>query len=288
MRKLLLCLPLCLLLAPEQPPHGSAASDKTKFNADPGDRSGTVGLAAGCWSVPHFFPLPDESAMEKLAKNDPLSFFRQCLRRYDREVFAYTCTLDKTERLDGKVQPTEEIKVSFREEPFTALLEWEKNARLAKRSLYVKGQNNDKLLALPNGRLLSLAGVVERDPEGASAKSSSRYPQTEFGIKIGTERTVASCVEAKKHDALHVQYVGQKKVPEIGDRVCYVFKRAPYDKPEEDGITEATYYVDKATWLQVGSVLKGDDGLIGAYWFRDIKLNPDFKPDTFTRKGLGR
>jgi len=153
---------------------------------------GTVGLAAGCWSVPHFFPLPDESAMQKLAKDDPLAFFRQCLRRYDREVFAYTCTLDKTERLDGKVQPTEEIKVSFREEPFTALLEWEKNARLAKRSLYVKGQNNDKLLALPNGRLLSLAGVVERDPEGASAKSSSRYPQTEFGIKIGTERTVAA------------------------------------------------------------------------------------------------
>ena len=288
MRRLLLCLPLCLLLVPEQPPNGSAASDKTKFNADPADHSGTVGLAAGSWSVPHFFPLPDESAMEKLARNDPTAFFRQCLRRYEREVFAYTCTLEKTERLDGKVQPTEEIKVSFREEPFTALLEWEKNARLAKRSLYVKGQNNDKLLALPNGRLLSLAGVVERDPEGASAKSSSRYPQTEFGIKIGTERTVASWVEAKKHDALHVQYLGQKKVAEVGDRVCYVFTRGPYDKPEEDGITEATYYVDKETWLQVGSVLKGDDGLIGTYWFRDIKLNPDFKPDTFTRKGLNR
>jgi outer membrane lipoprotein-sorting protein len=136
--------------------------------------------------------------------------------------------------------------------------------------------------------VLSLAGVVERDPNGSAAKSSARYPQTEFGIKIGTERTIASWVEAKKHDALHVRYLGQKKVPEVGDRVCYAFKRAPYDKPEEDGITEAVYYVDKETWLQVGSVLSGADGLIGAYYFRDIKLNSDFPPDTFTRKGLSR
>src|SRR5260370_16590338 len=114
--------------------------------------------------------------MESLAKNDPLTFFRQSLRRYDREVFAYTCTLDKTERLDGKVQLTEEIKCSFREQPFSALMEWEKNARLAKRSLYVKGQNNDKLLALPNGRLLTLVRVLHRDPHAASANSSAPYP----------------------------------------------------------------------------------------------------------------
>jgi hypothetical protein len=287
-RRLLLCLPLCLLLAPEPPPRGSANDMPPILATDPADHSAPVGLVAGSWTVPALFALPDEAAMEKLAKTDPVAFFRQCLRRYDREVYAYTCTLAKTERLEKKVQPEEEIKVSFREQPFSALLEWEKNARLAKRSLYVRGQNNDKLLVLPNGRLLSLVGIVERDVDGADAKKSGRYPQSEFGIKIGTERTVASFDEAKKHDALHLKYLGQKKVPELGDRVCYVFKRAPYDKPEADGITEATYYVDKETWLQVGSVLTGADGLIGAYYFRDVKLNPDFKPDTFTRKGLSR
>jgi hypothetical protein len=284
MRRLLLCLPLCLVLAPEQPP-----AEKRKPPATEAiDNSVAVGFSAGCWTAPIAFPLPNEAAMEKLAQTDAIAFFRQCLRRYDREVSGYTCTLDKTERLDGKVQPQETIAAWFREQPFSVQLEWEKNARLAKRSLYVKGQNNEKLLVLPNGRLLSLAGIVTRDPDGSSARSSGRYPQTEFGIKIGTERTVTDWEAARNRKALHVEYLGQKKIAEVGDRVCYVFKRSQYDKPEQDGIIEATMYIDKETWLQVGSVLKGEDGLVGEYFFRDIKLNPDFKPDTFTRKGLNR
>jgi hypothetical protein len=279
---------LCLLLAPESPPPKGSADKRKPPATEAVDNSLTVGFAAGSWTAPILFPLPDDAKMESLAKSDPVAFFRQCLRRYDREVTGYTCTLVKTERLDGKVQPEETIAVWFREEPFSALLEWEKNARLAKRSLYVKGQNNDKLLVLPNGRILSLAGVVSRDPDGPSAKSSSRYPQTEFGIKIGTERTVNDWEAAKARNALHVDYLGPKKVPEVGDRVCYVFHRSHYDKPEQDGIIDATMYIDKDTWLQVGSVLKSDDGLVGQYFFRDIKLNPDFKPDTFTRKGLNR
>jgi hypothetical protein len=288
---LLICLPLCLLLAPASAPKLGFDAEKTKprIAADPADHSLAIGFAAGSWSAPILYPLPSDSKMEELAKTDPISFFRQCLRRYDREVTSYTATLDKTERLNGKLHALEELNISFREHPFSALLVWTKNAGLAKKSLFVKGQNNDKLLILPNGRILSaLAGVVERDADGPEARQSGRYPQSEFGIKIGTERTVASWEAAKTSDSLHITYLGQKKVPENGDRICYVFKRAPYDKPEEDGITQATFYVDKATWLQVGSVLRGEEGLIGEYWFRDIKLNPDFKPETFTRKGLTR
>ena len=71
------------------------------------------------------------------------------------------------------------------------------------------------------------------------------------------------------------------------DRVCYVFKRAPYEKPEEDGVEALTIYIDKDNWLQVGSTLKTANGdLIADYWFSDIKLNPEFKPETFTRKSL--
>jgi Protein of unknown function (DUF1571) len=287
-RRLLLCLPLCLLLAPEPTPTRVSAENEKLKPAATADNSRTVGFAVGCWTAPLCFPLPNDAAMEHLAKTDVLAFFRQCLSRYDREIRGYTATLDKTERLDGDLQPPEVLAVSFREQPFSALLEWQKNARLAKKSLYVKGQNNDKLLVLPNGKILSLAGVVERDADGPSAKKSGRYSQAEFGIKIGTERTLVSWEQAKKDNALHVEFLGQKKMEQAGNRVCYVFKRAPYEKQEEDGITEATIYVDKETWLQVGSVLKGADGLIGEYWFHDIKLNPEFKADTFTRKGLSR
>ncbi len=78
------------------------------------------------------------------------------------------------------------------------------------------------------------------------------------------------------------------KVKEAGDRVCWKLKRTDYKAPEDiDGVTDMTLYVDKETWLQVGSTLKGADGqLLGEYFFRDIELNLDFKPDTFTREAL--
>ena len=78
-----------------------------------------------------------------------------------------------------------------------------------------------------------------------------------------------------------------KRIKEAGDRSCWILKRTGYRKPEEDGIAQLTLYVDKESWLQVGSILKGSEGqLIGEYFFRDIQLNPQFKPDPFTPDAL--
>jgi len=226
--------------------------------------------------------------MERLAQTDPIAFLENCLRRYDREVKGYRATLQKQERLGGKLQGTEVIDVSFQEKPFSVLLDWQRGTRLAQRTLYQKGQNRDKLLVLPAG-LFRLAGVVERDPDGADARRSGRYPLTEFGIKIGTERTLAAFEQAQKQKALHVEYLGERRVKEAGDRLCWTLRRTGYRRPEEEGITQLTFYVDKENWLQVGSVLKGAEGqLIGEYFFRDVRINPDFSPDTFSRAVLTR
>ena len=66
------------------------------------------------------------------------------------------------------------------------------------------------------------------------------------------------------------------------------FELAEQRAAEEDGITELTTYIDKETWLQVGSVLKGEENkLVASYYFRDIKLNPDYKADQFTKAAVG-
>lgn len=267
---LALCLPLCLILAPHTP---SRQELLTTPLADVEDDGGQ---------------LPDDAKMERLARTDPVAFLENCLRRYHREVKSYQLTLQKQERLEGKLQRSEIMEAWFREEPFSVLLEWKEGARLANRVMYVRGQNNEKLLVKPAG-LLSLAGIVEREPLGPEAKQSGRYPLTEFGIAVGMQRTLASWRAARDEKALHIEYQGEKKIREAGDRLCYVFKRTGYLRPEEDGIVEYTTYIDKETWLQVGSILKGAEGqLLGEYFFRDIKLNPKLDEDTFTRKGLAR
>lgn len=270
MRRALLCLPLCLLCTSDssstEPP--SAASYRAV--ADNGK------------------PLPSSAEMQRLAKNDPIAFLETCIRRYDRQVKGYTATLSKQERLDGRLQGTEVIAVAFREEPFSVLLKWKRGARRAAATLYVKGENRDQLLVRPAG-ILSVAGIVVRDPNGRDAKKAGRYPLTEFGIKIGMQRTLASWKKARKDKALHIEYRGVRKIKEAGGRPCWVLKRTGYARPSEDGITELTLFIDKETWLQVGTLLKGKAGkTIGSYFFRDIHINPDFPPGTFSREALKR
>jgi hypothetical protein len=271
MRRLLLSLPLCFLpasdgalrSAPPALPEPKAADDNT--------------------------PLPDAAGLERLARTDPVAFMKACLRRYDRDVKGYYCTFVKQERLGGKLQRSEVIDVSFREDPFSVLFDWREGARLASRVLYVKGENNDQLLVKPAGWKGKLVSYVSREPEGADAKESSRYPMTQFGLKKGMQRALAAWGNAQKEGSLKYDYRGKRKIAEAGDRVCHVLHRTGYRVPEEDGITEATLYYDVGNWMQVGSTVKGSEGkLIGDYWFRDIRFNPDFPPDTFTAKALTR
>jgi hypothetical protein len=272
MRRLLLCLPVYFVLLP-----GGPRAESADKQAAPAPLKAVKDDGAA---------LPDNAAMTRLAKDDPIRFLENCLKRYDREVQGYRCTLVKQERLEGKLQRSEVTAIAFRERPFSVLMEWKQGARLAQRVLYVKGANDDKLVVKPSG-LASLVGVVERDPEGPDARKSGRYPLTEFGIKIGMERTLAAWDAARKDDALHVEYLGERKIPEVGGRPCWVLKRTGYKRPEEDGITELTTYIDTGTWLQVGSVVKGAEGqVLGAYYFRDIQLNPKFPADTFTRQAV--
>jgi hypothetical protein len=272
-KRLLLCLPICLLLAPESLPLGAVADPPEV--APPKQEVRDTGTA-----------LPTNDKMVELAKSDPIAFLEACVLRYNREVKGYHLTFHKLERRQGKLQPQEVIEIHFREDPFSVRFDWKQGAGAAKRVLYVKGENNNKLLAKPSG-IGSIVGVVERDIDGPDAKQSGRYPISEFGMKAGTMNTIGSMKAAREQNALHVEYLGEQKVKELDNRVCWVLKRSRYAKPEDDGVTEVTLFIDKETWLQTGSILKGaKDQLIAEYWFKDIQFNPEFGPAVFTRDGL--
>jgi Protein of unknown function (DUF1571) len=229
--------------------------------------------------------LPPADRMEDLARSDPIAFVENCLVRYDRTVKGYSTTMQKQERIDGKLQRKELVDVRYRVKPHSVFMEWREGARLAFRVVYVEGENNGKLIVKPAG--LGSFLIVERDPEGADARKSGRYTLKEFGIKMGMQRTLSDFKAAKKEGALHVEYLGKQKVKEAGDRLCYVLKRTRYSRPEADGITEATFYFDVENWLLVGTILKGDKGqLIGEYFFRDLRLNPQFAKNQFTREAV--
>jgi hypothetical protein len=279
MRPLLLCLVPCYLLsaAPSGPARDARPPERPlPVVADDGQR------------------LPDAAQMERLARERPTDFLRECLLRYKRDVASYRLTMYKEERIAGALEPPEVMEVAFRKKPFSVFLKWDSGARKAERALYVEGKNDDKLLVRPTtawywaaraaGRVKD--GLVVVDVDGEDARQSGRFTIKEFGMYNGLARLLADWEAADKRGALHVEHQGVQEPEESGGRRCHVLRRTRFLKPERDGVTEQTVYIDAETWLQVGSVADGPAGLIGAYFYRDVKVNPEFPPDQFTRAGL--
>src|SRR5262245_41643793 len=165
MHRILLCLPLCLCLGSDRPDRILAPSLPVLLTSARGDEFKDNGDQ-----------LPTGAEMERLAREQPIAFLENCLRRYAREVKAYTLTMNKQENIGGKIHPTEVIEVTFRDKPHSVLFKWVEGSRLAERALYVEGENNGKMLARPNGGVARLVAgdVVARDVNGADARQSAR------------------------------------------------------------------------------------------------------------------
>lgn len=224
--------------------------------------------------------------IDYLLHYQPLLFLEMSLERDKREVTGYSCRLLKHERLGGKLQPMEKLDIVFRENPLSVYMKWVDGARKGQTVLYVAGENEGKLLARGGG-VTYWTGVWPKDIHGAEAKQNGRYTVDQFGIYFGTKRTLESMRKAQARGALHLSYRGVFSVPELEDRQCYKFVRFPYEPLEEEGVNDLTLYFDKENWLQTGSILKDEHGnLIAEYYFRDLKINPQFKKDQFSRAAL--
>ena len=61
---------------------------------------------------------------------------------------------------------------------------------------------------------------IEKDPNGKDAEKSGRYPISQFGLKMALQRTLKSWKDAKKDNALNVEYLGVKKIKETDNHKC--------------------------------------------------------------------
>jgi hypothetical protein len=272
-RKLLLlpiCMGLCFLLIPDRAPVASSSQPITHSWVDDGQS------------------LPDIATFAELAKTDAVLFLEASLRRQTRDIQSYSGVLVKQERIKDKLKDTEVIDFWFREKPYSVLMKWQSGSKLlrdASATLYVENENNGKVLIVPNA-FKKFGKYVERDPECEEVKSASRYGIREFSIRQGTELTRLAWNAAKEKGILFVEYEGVKPIAELDHQPCHVLKRTC--KPtEDDGIATVEIMVDTQSWLQLGSVLRNADGeLIGRYFFTQLKINPEFAADQFSKDSV--
>ena len=255
-------------------------------------------LTVGCNSTPEgTLPEPEPTPapvqtvtptaeLERLAKVDPIAFLERCRDKTEREIKSTRGTLLMRERVMGKVTPPERVQFSFKDRPYSIRMEWKEGAKLARKTLFVIGQNDGYMFVQPSG-WRSLAGIVRSKPDSEDALNSSRVPITKFGMQKGIESTIRAWKEARASGDFQVTFSGRKTIPPLGDRPVWELKRIASKPCEAEGIVKATYYIDTQTCLQVGFHLLGQgDELIGTYYFRDLEINPVFDKDTFSRDGL--
>ena len=163
-----------------------------------------------------------------------------------------------------------------------------------------------------DGKVVTRPGVLQTisapmDPGSSLAKSQSRYCIRDAGLYRSMLRTYEAWKNRAAAGELKVEYLG-KRTPEHIGRECHVVRRlcprveidafevggTASTEPKVvavEGFTEVTIFIDAERWLQVGTELyrtepDGTRVLVGAYYFRDVQLNPTFPPETFTAAGL--
>ena len=140
-------------------------------------------------------------------------------------------------------------------------------------------------------------------PNSDLAKGQSRYCIRDAGLYRAMLRTHEAWKKRQQAGELKLEFLGKQTPASLG-RECYAIKRicngvevdsfelggTATGDPATEGFTEVTIYVDVERWIQIGSELyrtepDGTRVLVGAYYFRDVQLNPGFPPDTFTAAG---
>jgi hypothetical protein len=247
--------------------------------------------AAGCSPTTPAARSPDaatdHTTTARLPDPDPVAFLEKCLERYDRqEIRGYRAILYKQERIDSHLNPPEEIEICYRTHPRSVFMHWLQGARRAESILYVEGEYGAKILVHPSGPIGRIMKEMTIDPDSPAARQAGRYSIKDLGLREALERTVRQWQGAREQSELQVEYLGVKRVPEADDRRCYTLRRT-FTKPEKDGVTEATVFIDYETWFQVGTALRGESRtLIGEYMYRDVGLNPPFDPNQFEPSAL--
>ncbi len=230
--------------------------------------------------------------MERLAREDPLAFFKACRDHYGRTVRDYDCTFIKQELVQGKLTAEQWTTVRFREEPYSVDMTWTRNPMLVSRALYVQDKWWDgdmpQAWVRPAGALLKLM-KIKQDIRGGLADTQSRRTIDEFGFGKTLDLIILYSEKARKENTLDLEYIGQATV---GERLTYVFeRRLPYTGDEEvypDRLLRV--FIDKEWLLPTCCISYADDNgsqLLGRYVLVDVRLNPGYTDADFDPEGIG-
>jgi Protein of unknown function (DUF1571) len=210
----------------------------------------------------------------------------------------YIVRLTRREQVNGKDQPKEVIKLSFRKDPWSVHFVWLEGETKGREAVHVKGRYDDKLHTLlgPNdGNLLYRAGShIALAPDSALVRSSSRHVITEAGVGNLIDRFGSLVVANDKGDTRGgtLTYRGRQKRPEFADPVETIEQVVPAgaDKDLPRGGRRLWVFDASANHLPALLTTTDDRGHEVEYYLYDRYVGPirfedkEFDPDALWGK----
>ncbi len=246
-------------------------------------------VVAGCQAPPGGKPsspgVPVPSAYGTTARqiaSDPIAFLRQVKQRCDA-IPKYRLTFYRQERL-GVLQTLgriEKIGVTFRADPFAVRFVWEDPSSPFVESLYVAGENDDKLLVRERRGFLGLPPTTySLDPTSPVKLGQAKRPITDFGLSKLMARTTGTIDSPPGGVPARIEYRGLTRIEQTRQEAHHlVIWRAVapgHPHPRQD------LWVDAQTQLPAGTALYLADGRMdGLYLYADVRPDDSISDKDF-------
>ncbi len=228
------------------------------------------------------------SQLIRLAKSDHIALLEKSLNAYkSMPVKDYTCIFSKQERMRGTTGKKQEMKIKFKQDPFSVAMIWIKNPPQGDRLLYVEGKYKNKagrsqMLVRPKGwaAQLLVGKSVLKLPDGPDAMQNTLRPVTMFGFENNLKELLRIYKLARKRGELKQGFDG---VYDVGGRKCLVIVRILPKKQKEYPCETAFIPIDVKTLMPM-QILSFDwnNKLVSNYEYRDVKFNVGLTAKDFT------
>ena len=198
-----------------------------------------------------------------------------------RSSGGYVCTLEIQERVDGNLQPKDELQMAIRHDPFSVSLNWPDGTQ---RAVYIQGRNDGNMV-VSFGGWKRILGRMKLDPRSERAMSRARYPITEAGLWKLSERLLGY----RKRDLGLDKGVSctMRSGEMVAGRDCHCFV-IEYESPEIEPVyRRSIIHVDKALSLPISvenftwGDKPGQEPLIERYVYHDLDFEAELAETEF-------
>jgi hypothetical protein len=215
----------------------------------------------------------------------------KALKKIEREVKDYTCTLVKRERVDGKLTDYEYMFTKVRHQPLSVYLYFlpppkgQTDHSSGREVIYVAGQNDGNLVAHEAKGLKALVGAVQLKPTSTMAMQGNRYPITEVGLLNLTRRLVEVGESDRKFAECNVEYKPNSK---INGRSCTLIEVEHPTPRKNFRYHKALIYIDDELEIPVRfeaydwpRAAGGQPLLLEEYTYVNVKFNVGLSDSDF-------